>query len=155
MGDKEFDKSAYVLYHSAQTGFPCLSFDVVPDDDGCGEERLDRDKLSLILITGTQAPRANQNAIHALRFSELRKFRNKRRGGGGDSDEDEEDDEDESDSDEDNENPDLQPILRAIDIPHPWGEINRIRYTQFGSSGLVASWCSSGRKFSSSPFSLD
>ena len=137
MGDKEFDKSAYVLYHSAQTGFPCLSFDVVPDDDGSGEERLARDKLSLLVATGTQAPRANQNAVHLLRFSELRKFRVK------ESNQESDSDEDDSDSEEE-ENSDLQPVLNSIDIPHPWGEINRIRYTQLGSSGLIASWCSSG-----------
>src|SRR6266480_2002834 len=27
----EFDESAYVMYHKAECGYPCLSFDVIPD----------------------------------------------------------------------------------------------------------------------------
>merc|ERR1712142_1275826 len=28
-----FDKSAYKMYHAVTTGAPCLSFDIIPDDD--------------------------------------------------------------------------------------------------------------------------
>lgn len=151
MSGKEFDKSAYVLYHTAQTGYPCLSFDIICDDDGSGEERITRDKQSLYLVAGTQAPRAQLNAIHLLFFDKLTKFKRKQKNEEEDDDDDEEDsDSSDSDSDDD-ENPANQPTLRSVDIPHPWGEINRIRYTSIGTTGLAASWCGSGKSEESSP----
>lgn len=134
----EFDKSAYVLYHSAQTGFPCLSFDVIPDGDGSGNDRLAQDNLSVYMVTGTQAPKAHLNTIHVLHLSRMTKFKQK-------NNDEESDEESESSDEEDDGSPDSQPLLRSAEIPHPWGAINRIRFAEVGSSMLAASWCDSGK----------
>lgn len=52
------DQSAYVMLHQAQTGAPCLSFDIVPDN--LGNDRQDF-PMSAYLIAGTQASRAHLN----------------------------------------------------------------------------------------------
>lgn len=144
----DFDKSAYVLYHSAQTGFPCLSFDIIPDGDGSGDERLSQNNVSTFLVTGTQAPSAHLNTIHVIHLSRMTKFKHKK-------DEEEESDEDsESSSDEDEEGggggsgSSDSPLLQSAEIPHPWGGINRIRHCQVASNILAASWCDSGETIS-------
>uniref|UniRef100_A0A1B0GRR2 Glutamate-rich WD repeat containing 1 n=1 Tax=Mus musculus TaxID=10090 RepID=A0A1B0GRR2_MOUSE len=48
------DEEAYVLYHRAQTGAPCLSFDIVRDHLGDNRTEL---PLSLYLCPGHLPPR--------------------------------------------------------------------------------------------------
>lgn len=52
------DQSAYIMLHQAQTGAPCLSFDVVPDTLGSGRESF---PMTAYLVAGTQAARAHTN----------------------------------------------------------------------------------------------
>lgn len=52
------DHSAYVMLHQAQTGAPCLSFDIVPDN--LGNDRQDF-PMSAYLVAGTQASSAQLN----------------------------------------------------------------------------------------------
>lgn len=52
------DESAYVMLHQAQTGAPCLSFDIVPDNLGnCRQDF----PMSSYLVAGTQASSAHLN----------------------------------------------------------------------------------------------
>lgn len=52
------DQSAYIMLHQAQTGAPCLSFDIVPDN--LGNDRNEY-PMTAYLVAGTQASSAHLN----------------------------------------------------------------------------------------------
>ena len=52
------DDQAYIVYHQANLGSPCLSFDVVTETDSGGEF-----PLQVYGVAGTQAAKANNNNI--------------------------------------------------------------------------------------------
>ncbi|NWU89874.1 GRWD1 protein, partial [Upupa epops] len=106
------DEGAYVLYHRAAIGAPCLSLDVIPDGAGEGREEL---PLSLLLCAGTQAPTAQGNRLLVLKLQNLHGFRPH-------SASDSEDDSSEEEEEEEGRSPQL--VLAAA--PH-LGAINRIR----------------------------
>lgn len=107
----EPDPSAYHMLHTLNVNWPCLSFDIIPDD--LGDERRTY-PASVYLVTGTQAAKARDNEIMLLKLSGL----NKMRGGARDSDDDSED-EDDSDTEDD-------PILESRSLPTT-SVTNRIR----------------------------
>lgn len=96
----EYDPSAYVMYHSLQTEWPCLSFDVLKDDLGESRQRvskifigwtflffLQNEHLFLVIdfknirqfpltmfaVSGSQADRADRNKVTLLKLSDLQK----------------------------------------------------------------------------------
>lgn len=52
------DQSAYVMLHQAQTGAPCLSFDIVKDTLGNNRTEF---PMTAYLVAGTQASSAHLN----------------------------------------------------------------------------------------------
>ena len=86
------DDQAYVVYHQAHLGPPCLSFDVVPDD--LGQDRCEY-PLSLYGVAGTQATKVSANCIITFKMFNLHPI--KRR------EEEEEDDEEEEQEEEEEE----------------------------------------------------
>lgn len=52
------DQSAYVMLHQAQTGAPCLSFDIVLDNLGNDRQQF---PMTSYLVAGTQASSAHLN----------------------------------------------------------------------------------------------
>lgn len=52
------DQSAYIMLHQAQTGAPCLSFDIVPDNLGNDRSEF---PMTSYLVAGTQASSAHLN----------------------------------------------------------------------------------------------
>lgn len=52
------DQSAYVMLHQAQTGAPCLSFDIIKDNLGNNRDSF---PMTAYLVTGTQASSAHLN----------------------------------------------------------------------------------------------
>ena len=52
------DDQAYIVYHQANLGSPCLSFDVVTETNSGGEF-----PLQVYGVAGTQAAKANNNNI--------------------------------------------------------------------------------------------
>ncbi|XP_072044246.1 glutamate-rich WD repeat-containing protein 1-like [Amphiura filiformis] len=126
-GDEELiqDESAYQMYHQAQTGAPCLSFDILWDK--LGEQRTQYPHTSY-LVAGTQAEKVHLNSVIVMKMGNLH------------STQPEEEDSD-SDSDEDDDN---KPHLETAMINH-LGSINRIRATVIGKKQIAATWADTGK----------
>lgn len=114
----EYDPSAYVMYHSMRTDWPCLSFDILKDNLGDNRQRF---PMTMFMVTGSQADRADKNKITILKLSDLHKTQQV-----ADSDS-ESDDEDNLDED---------PTIEHANIAHKGG-INRIRAMP-QSPGIIA-----------------
>ncbi|XP_064359647.1 glutamate-rich WD repeat-containing protein 1 [Dromaius novaehollandiae] len=127
------DEAAYVLYHRAGTGAPCLSFAVLRDD--LGEGRVEPPH-SLLLCAGTQAETAQANRLLVMKMQNLH---GTRRGGGGSSSSDDEEEEEEEEDEEA-----TQPQLHLAMVPH-YGAINRIRATELGGAPVAAAWSEKGQ----------
>lgn len=102
------DQAAYVMLHQAQTGAPCLSFDIIKDNLGANRETY---PLTAYIVTGTQAPQTHVNNVIVLKLSNLYKT-NK-----------DDDDDDEEDSDDE---VSKKPKMAGALIKHQ-GCVNRIR----------------------------
>lgn len=122
--DLDYDESAYIMYHKAECGYPCLSFDIIPDGLGTGETRSNDYPQSVYLVAGTQAPKVHANKLLVMNMSNLHKMKEKKKKDQSDSDEDE--DKDEGDPTED-------PQLLAAQVPHD-GSVNRVRVVKLGES---------------------
>ena len=107
------DESAYVMLHQAQTGSPCLSFDIIKDNLGDNRETY---PLTTYIVGGTQAQHAHTNRIIVMKLSNLHKTGER---------EDDTELEDNEDSDHDDEEL-KQPKMTGAFIKHQ-GCVNRIR----------------------------
>ncbi|NXN97669.1 GRWD1 protein, partial [Rhinopomastus cyanomelas] len=126
------DEGAYVLYHRAAIGAPCLSLDVIPDRGGEGREE---PPLSLLVCAGTQAPTAQGNRLLVLKLQNLHGFRS--------CPSSEVSDDDSSEEEEDDDKEEQTPQLLLAAAPH-LGAINRIRVTELGSVPVAAAWSELG-----------
>ncbi|XP_008543166.1 glutamate-rich WD repeat-containing protein 1 [Microplitis demolitor] len=122
------DESAYRMLHSAQTGAPCLSFDVILDDLGSSREHY---PLSMYLLAGTQAAKTHLNNLLVMKITNLT----------GTNKSKESDDES---SDSEDEDADDGPKMSVASIKHQ-GCVNRVRCTQLSGSTFAASWSELGR----------
>ena len=122
----EYDPSAYIMYHSLRTEWPCLSFDILKDNLG---ENRQRYPFSMFVVTGSQADKSDKNKITLLKLSELHKTHVNN-------------DSDAEDNDED-ENLDEDPTLEHINFPHHGG-VNRIR-SMPQNAGIVCSMAETGQ----------
>lgn len=66
----EADESVYIMRHSMNVNWPCLSFDVLRDS--LGDER-QRFPATSYIVTGTQADAAKNNEITVYKMSSLHK----------------------------------------------------------------------------------
>ena len=110
----EYDPSAYVMYHSIQTEWPCLSFDFIQDDFGNNRQRF---PLSMLLVTGSQADHRDRNKVTLLKLSDVHKTKVNL---------EDDDDEDDDNDDEDDDDLDDDPVIEDMSVPHVGG-VNRIR----------------------------
>ncbi|CAH2319236.1 glutamate-rich WD repeat-containing 1 [Pelobates cultripes] len=126
------DEDAYVLYHQAQTGAPCLSFDVILDS--LGENRSEY-PLTMYLCAGTQADSAQANRMLVMKMHNLHRT----------SKEKNEDSESESsDSEEEEDEEEKKPRLELAMVPH-YGGINRVRVASLGDTPMAAVWSEKGQ----------
>ncbi|XP_050460738.1 glutamate-rich WD repeat-containing protein 1 isoform X1 [Cataglyphis hispanica] len=123
------DKSVYRLLHHAQSGAPCLSFDIIPDDLGNCRESY---PLTMYIVAGTQAAKTHVNNLLVMKMSNLHGTRQSS-----------EDSESES-SDSEDENDERRPVMNVAPIKHQ-GCVNRVRCTKLGETKLAASWSELGR----------
>ena len=117
-----FDKSAYVMYHSAETGAPCLSFDIILDESAQTQTEF---PMNCDIICGTQS-HGKPNQLLLIKMMNLTKI--------------------EVDSDSDDsyiDDDDKEPVLYTLSFRHT-GDVNRIRYTKLGNKRIAASWSSVG-----------
>lgn len=128
------DQSAYVMLHQAQTGAPCLSFDIVPDN--LGNDRNEY-PMTAYLVAGTQASSAHLNNLLVIKMSNLHQTSKA-------EDEEESDEDEEDDDDDEEEDEEKKPQMTFSFIKHQ-GCVNRIRATSFRNSVLAASWSELGR----------
>lgn len=66
----EPDDSVYIMRHSMNVNWPCLSFDVLRDNLGDQRQRL---PTTAYIVTGTQADVAKNNEISVYKMSSLQK----------------------------------------------------------------------------------
>ena len=73
LGKDEFlepDESVYIMRHSMNVNWPCLSFDVLRDNLGDERQRL---PATAYIVAGTQADVARNNEISVYKMSSLHK----------------------------------------------------------------------------------
>lgn len=66
----EPDDSVYIMRHSMNVNWPCLSFDVLRDNLGDQRQRL---PTTAYIVAGTQADLAKNNEISVYKMSSLQK----------------------------------------------------------------------------------
>lgn len=119
-----YDRSAYEMYHAAQTNAPCLSFDMIPDN--LGDSRTEF-PMTAYIVAGTQAAQGKQNHVIVMKMSQLdRTISN------------------DEESDSDDELLDEEPELDTAMLNH-MGGVNRIRYSMIPERQIVATWSERGR----------
>ncbi|KAK9502777.1 hypothetical protein O3M35_011485 [Rhynocoris fuscipes] len=131
------DPSAYIMLHEAQTGAPCLTFDVVPDGDGNNRTEF---PLTTYLVAGTQAESRNGNSIIVMRVSNMLKTYKE------ESESESSDESESSSSSSSSEELSLSklPKMDTALIRHQ-GTVNRIRSTVANGRVLAAVWSELGR----------
>ncbi|PCH34052.1 glutamate-rich WD repeat-containing protein [Wolfiporia cocos MD-104 SS10] len=133
----EPDDSVYLMRHSMNVNWPCLSFDVLRDN--LGDER-QRFPATTYIVAGTQADIAKNNELSVYKMTSLHRTQKN----SDDSDSDEDDNDDTLDED---------PILESRSVPH-FGGVNRVRAQPLPSTSAlppvsqpyyVASWAETGK----------
>lgn len=143
-----YDPKAYLLLHTFETEYPCLSFDVIPDSLGVNRQSY---PMTAWIVTGTQADKLHSNQLLVMRLSNmhanksaLKAKENESKNDDGESssssDEstDEEDEEDEANI-VNNRPGKKEPKMHASLISHHGG-VNRIKFQRLGSSDVCAVW---------------
>ncbi|XP_018425798.1 PREDICTED: glutamate-rich WD repeat-containing protein 1 [Nanorana parkeri] len=126
------DHDAYILYHQAQTGAPCLSFDVILDD--LGDNRSDF-PMTMFLCAGTQADTAQGNRLLVMKMHNLHRTSKEKKDNS---------DSESSESEDEEEEEDKKPQLELAMVPH-YGGINRIRVSTLLDTPVAAVWSEKGQ----------
>jgi len=66
----EADESVYIMRHTMNADWPCLSFDVLRDDGGDQRQRF---PASAYIVAGTQADAATKNQLTVFKMTQLHK----------------------------------------------------------------------------------
>lgn len=129
------DESAYIMLHSASTGAPCLSFDVVKDKLGVRETF----PMSTLLVCGTQAAASHINNVIVMKMSNLHRTTKEK--------EDSDLESDISDDENDEEEPEEKKPKMSCALINHVGCVNRIRATEIENQSFAATWSETGKVF--------
>ncbi|KAH8990176.1 glutamate-rich WD repeat-containing protein [Lactarius hatsudake] len=132
----EPDDSVYLMRHTMNANWPCLSFDVLRDDEGDQRQRF---PATAWIVAGSQADAAKKNELSVFKMTQLHKTQKD-----GESDDD--------DDDDDDDNLDEDAVLDYRSVPH-FGGVNRVRAQPLPAGPLpapsrpyyVASWAETGK----------
>mmetsp|Transcript_21295 Transcript_21295/g.51543 ORF Transcript_21295/g.51543 Transcript_21295/m.51543 type:complete len:470 (-) Transcript_21295:83-1492(-) len=116
---------AYDMLHRGEVEWPCLTFDIVPDKLGAQRSKY---PLTAYVMSGTEADRADRNAIFIMKWYHLHKTAK--------------DDDMEASSDSESSMEDQDAAVEFRRVPHP-GVVNRLRIMP-QVSNIVATWSDSG-----------
>ena len=111
--DLQVDESAYVLLSKSKTSYPCMSFDVINDNLGEGEDRSANFPISMSIVGGTYSGKRGADSLIVMKYSKLFP--------GSKNSKDEN-----AMLTEQNSRAKEGATLRYVKIPHP-GPINRVR----------------------------
>jgi len=130
----DFDTSAYVIYNRLDMTYPCLSFDIVKDDQ---PQDITKFPISVRLIAGAQTPpHVENNYIYVMKADNIRALKQ----------EDEEQDDEENETEDPEEEEKGLPNLTSVRVPHK-GCVNRLRVKQVGGKIFTASWSDQGKVY--------
>jgi ribosome assembly protein RRB1 len=121
----DYDSSAYTMYHSLKTEWPCLSVAVIKDNLGASRTSF---PMTSYLCAGTQADKHENNKLTVMKISDMCKTSR---------------DEEDSDADSDDEALDMDPVMQTRSVAHP-GACNRVRVMPQKPS-VVATWAETGK----------
>ncbi|XP_071132450.1 glutamate-rich WD repeat-containing protein 1-like [Mytilus edulis] len=130
------DESAYMMYHQAQTGAPCLSFDIIPDSLGDKRETF---PLTCYCASGSQSEHGHLNHVIVMKMENLHRTTKEKKESDENEDESDEDEEEEDDEEK-------KPELETASIKHS-GSVNRIRVTTIGQKSIAATWSENGKVY--------
>ena len=69
--DLVVDESAYVLLCKSKTSYPCMSFDVIADGLGEGEDRSANFPISMSIVGGTYSGKRGTDSLIVMKYSKL------------------------------------------------------------------------------------
>ena len=124
----EADPSAYLMLHTMNTEWPCLSFDIAADS--LGSERVTF-PMSCTVVAGTCADKSSQNKVLVMEWNSIE------RTGGYDTDSEP------SDEEEDEDAMIPEPKINCQEIPHD-GAVNRLRCTGVFPETTIATFSEKG-----------
>lgn len=135
-----YSNKAYDSFFQLRTEYPCLSFDVLHDNEGANRTRY---PLTMYFVCGSQADEKNKNQLYVIKVSNILRTKH-------DVDSDEDSDEDvigangsDSEDDEDAEEANNgEPMVDYRTIKHH-GTANRVRCSHHNKS-LCAVWSDAG-----------
>lgn len=138
----EYSNKAYDSFFQLRTEYPCLSFDIIQDNEGSNRTKY---PLTMYVVCGSQADERNKNQLYILKISNV--CRTKHDVGSDDESDDDEfiGDAGDSGDDEDDWQDEVnggEPLVDVRTIKHH-GTANRVRCSSHGKQ-LCAVWSDAG-----------
>lgn len=131
------DETAYLMLHSASTGAPCLSFDIVKDKIGSRETF----PMSSLIVAGTQAASSHINNVIVMKMSNLHRTSKEKK------EEDSDLESDMSEDESDDEQPEEKKPKMSCALINHVGCVNRVRATDVNNQTFAGTWSETGKVF--------
>jgi len=126
------DESAYVLLCKSRCEYPCMSFDIIQDNLGEGEDRSSKFPISMSIVGGTYSGRKNVDSLILMKYSKL--FPSSKNA------------KDQQQRITEQDRKSQSATLRYVKISHA-GSVNRVRCKNINNSTICSSWSENGRVY--------